>query len=339
MKIKNEFVKLKTKNREITLKNLILNNYLSIFAKCQYNEFSAQYYGSGNKHMSRCFLKLDTPLEQEIKPDMFIYENSFDIFLEQPSITQNGNANNVSILYGFSNKYGYYDIEKGTWVHDYKLLGERKITAIAFGNTSDIFAILDTSSYDLKIPEDSLLNVSRKDNFSTDALLNGADFPLHLAPIGIREVKLFGDQAMYVYEYGILYSVGLSGAPNIMQEEYILGEDVEIVPVDDYSFKFALIKSTENTKYPQSSYQPSSTKYPVRFNTLLEKHPETSYYPSSNKYPLQSDYKYIILKFRRYYIHGTLGTFVWTGKEYTMSIYTEKKGLFEVITRIERGDD
>lgn len=338
MKIKNEFVKVKVNNRNVTLKNLILNNYLSIFSKCQYDEFSAQYYGSGNKHMSRCFLKLDTPLGQEVRPDMFIYEDSFDIFLEDPSITQTGSSNNVSILYGFNDEAGYYDISKGTWIYDFHDLGEHKITAIAFGNTSNIFAILDTSNYDLKIPANSLLSISRKDNFSTDAVLNGAEFPLHLAPVGIREKKLFGNQFMYAYEYGILYSVGLSGTRNIMQEEYVLGEDIEIVPIDEYSFKFALIKSTENTKYPQSSYQPSATKYPVRFNTLLEKHPEISYYPSSNKYPMQSDYKYIILKFRRYYIHGTLGTFVWTGKEYTMSIYTEKKGLFEVITRIERGD-
>lgn len=340
MKISNEFVKVKTKDREVTFKNLILNNYLSLFASCQYNETSAQYYGTGNKHMSRCYLKLDTPLEQEISPDMFIYEDSFDIYLHEPSIAQSGNASNVSILYGFTDEYGYYDINKGGFVYDFHELGEHKITAIAFGNDiTNIFAILDTTTYDLTIPADAVLNISRQDNFSTDAILSGSDFPLHLAPIGIRNVGLFGTQALYYYQYGLLYSVGLSGTSNIMQEEYVVGEDIEVIPVDDYSFSFALIKSTENTKYPQTTTQPSSSEFPVRFNVLMERHPLTTTYPDSNGYPMQSDYKYVIMKYRVYYIHPTLGTFVWTGQEYTMSIYTEVKGLFEVVTKIERGDD
>lgn len=339
MKIRNEFVKVKTKNREVTLKNLILDSYLSVFARCEFDELTCQYYGIGNRHMSRCYLKLDTPLEKEIKTDMFVFESDFDIFLNEPTISQSGSANNVSILYGFNDEFGYYDILKGEWVHDFHELGSMKITAIAFGNESDVFAILDTSDYDLNVPSDSFLSISRRDNFSTDAILIGEDFPLHLAPIGIRNKGLFGDQVLYYYEYGILYSVGLSGTAGILQEEYVVGEDLYVIQNADNSFKFALIKSTERTKYPQATTQPSSTRHPVRFNTFAEKHPLVSIYPGNSRYPMQSDYKYVVMKFKTYYIHPTLGTFVWTGREYTMSIYTEIKGLFEVVTKIERGDD
>lgn len=339
MKISNEFVKIKTKGREFTLKNLILDNYLSIFAKCEFDKLTCQYYGTGNRHMNRCYLKLDTPLEKEIKSDMTIFEQDFDMYLEEPTISQTGNSNNVSILYGFDNEFGYYSITKEKWEYDFREIGEHKITAIAFGNGGDIYTILDTSNYELIIPNDSFLSISRKDNFSTDAILMGIDFPLHLAPIGNRNKGLFGSKALYYYEYGILKSVGLSGTAGIMQEEYIVGEDVNVIQNTDSSFKFALIKSTERTKYPQITTQPSSTKYPVRFNTFAEKHPLTTVYPNSGKHPMQSDYKYVVMKFQTYYIHPTLGEFVWTGKEYTMSIYTEVKGLFEVVTKIERGDD
>lgn len=340
MKIKNEFVKIKTNKNEITLKNLILDKYLSIFSKCEYDEETAKQYGVGNKHLARCYVKLDVPLNKEIKHDMELVKSDFDIYLEEPVITQIGNENIVSILYGYTNEYGYYDIKEDIYVFNFQQLGEHKITAIAFGNANDdMLAILDTSTYDLSIPAESIINISRKDNFSTDAILSGADFPLHLAPIGIKETKLFGDQAMFAYEYGLLYSVGLSGTPGVMQEEYVVGEDIEVVPIDDYSFKFALIKSTENTKYPQLTTQPSLSKFPVRFNTIAEKQPLATFFPNSTKYPMQPDYKYIIMKFKTYYIHRTLDSIVWTGEEYTLSIYTETKGLFEVVTKIERGDE
>lgn len=341
MKIRNEFVKIKTKEREFTFKNLILDNYLSVLMRCEFDELTCQYYGNGNRSMSRCYLKLDTPLEKEIAKDMYVFEQDFDIYLNYPTINQSGTPNAVSILYSFDDQFGYYDIENGSWQIDFHQLGNRKITAIAFGNDTEVFAILDTSNYNLFVPADSYLSVSRRDNISTDALFNtkdNLDYPLHLAPIGIRDKGLFGDQALYYYEYGILYSVGLSGTAGILQEEYVLGEDAYVIQIDDFSFKFALEKSTERTKYPEVTIHPSSTRFPVRFNAFDEKHPSTIIFPGNNKYPMQSDYKYVVMKFRTYYIHPTLGTFVWTGKEYTMSIYTETKGLFEVITKLERGD-
>lgn len=338
MKISNEYVKINTGNREVTLNNLILDLYISVFVRCQFDLFSAQYYGTGNKYMYKCYIKLDTPLEQEIKPDMFIYENSFDIYLQSPTISQVGNANAVSVLYGFSNKYGYFDEKQGSWINDYHNLGEHKITAIAFGNNSgDIFAILDTTNYDLDIPKDSVLSISRKDNFSTDATIKGADFPLHLAPLGIRSIKEIQDTNIFIYEYGLIYSVGLGVTSGIMQEEYIVGEDVEIKQIDDFSFKFILQKSTDNTYYPYVSYQPTSSKFPTRYNVAKEIYPNSLLYTSTNKYPLQSTYKYIIMKYKGYYVDEK-GQIIYTGKEYTMSIYSEKKGLFDVITKIERND-
>lgn len=346
MKISNEYVEVKFGNKKLTLKNLILDEYLSILARTQYDKEEAVKYGFGAKYFKRCYLKFDEPIE-DISSSMTLSEADFDIYFDGTTITVSNNINSTSILYKFTSEYGYYDINQGKYIYDFfSEIGGKKITAIGFSTRQDIIntdskilAILDTSNYSLNVPIDSPLIISRKDNSTTDAVFNSkdVDFPLHLSSIGLRQIRLFGDQALHSSEYGLIYSVGLGSSAGVMQEEYIVGEDVDIKQIDDYSFKFVLQKATENTYYPNNGIYLSSSKYPTRYNVIKEIYPQNEIMPTSGKYPMQSTYKYIIIKYKCYYV-DTNKQIVYSGKEYTMSIYSEKKGLFDVITKIERDD-
>lgn len=344
MKISNEYVEVKCGKEKVTFRNLILDEYLSILIKTQYDNNEAISYGFGSKYFKRCYLKFDTPLEN-ISPNMSLSDEDFDIYFDGVTITSSNNINNASVLYKFTSEYGYYDIKQDKYIYDYfSEIGGKKITAIGFSTRDDIIqttnkilAILDTSNYNLTVPIDSPLIISRKDNSVTDAIFNSKDveFPLHLSPLGLRQIRLFGSQALYSSEYGIIYSVGLGSSAGVMQEEYIVGEDIDIKQIDNFSFKFVLQKATENTYYPNNGIYLSSSKYPTRYNVIKEIYPQNEIMPTSGKYPMQSTYKYIIIKYKCYYV-DTNKQMVYSDKEYTMSIYSEKKGLFDVITKIER---
>ena len=345
MNIDNRYVLINCGNgKVVTLKNLILNNYLSIFSKCQYDKDICKQYGNGEKTLSRCYLKFDNPIEKDITPNMNLSGNDFNLYFASPIVKQTGTINSIEITYTFRSDSGYFNPEDKeiteNVMYDIDKFYNRKITAIAFGNQKgEIFTIIDTFNYNMYITDSSEFRIIRCDIFNTDALCYNSDFPTHLAPIGKNSsllLSLYEPPAKY--EYGILYSIGLSSTLGILESEFIIGKDIEVEVIDDYSFKFVLSKKMDKTIYPSSLIMPGSNKYPTAYVPIVELYPRLNLHPNSSKYPLRAEYKFIIIKYKEYFINEE-NEMEFTGNEYMMYYYNETNGIFNFITKIERGDE
>lgn len=122
-----------------------------------------------------------------------------------------------------------------------------------------------------------------------------------------------------------------------MKEEYIIGQDIDINVIDDFSFSFKLRKGLEPNKYPTLTTY-TNNLYPLPLKVSKEILPNINLQPSSNKYPLLSDYKYIVYKYRYYYFNDKQSEYIDLDEYFTMSLPNDTKGLFEIVTKIERSD-
>lgn len=335
MIVKNEFVKIKQKNNVVELHNLILNKYLELFSRTQYESETELEDDNGQKRLTVCLIKFDTPIEN-INENIELSQQDFDI--QFSLLTQSVEFNNqeASIMYNYGRREsnGIYVIATEEYVDNLEDFLGKKITAIGFGSYNDIYTIVDTTNYSLIVEDSDSFNVFRKDNFKSDAVCS--DYPYHLSPIGKGSIQL-NEEGTTAYVYAKLYSVGLGVTMDSMAKEYIIGKDIDVNVIDDTTFSFNLKKGDVNNIFTRSSLQPTSSKYPLALYVNLFKFPSSSKFAYSNIYPAQTDYRYIIYKYRLYYFYRS--GLVELDEYYTMSYLTDVKGLFEIETKIERNDD
>lgn len=332
MKIQNKYVDIKLGKHTLRKHNFFLDSYLSQFSKCQYVFDFNDLKNLG----SAIYIKLDTPLNN-VEYSTELSSSDFDMYISYGRLQTIRNSNNLSAIYTYTNAVSFFLYENGSWVEyqDRTILDGRKITAISFR----LQTFLDTRDYNLVFEGDKVLNISREDLIVTDAIYRGeGEFPYHLDVEDKWKEDPFYSEASYPIRTR-LYSVGLGYNPGQMQEEHIIGADVENVEVnveDDFTYNFVITKATDSGIYPGNLY-PSATLQPKTFKIKTSLYPNTKIYSGANIYPRAGDYKYIIMKYKNYYVDRGSETHE-LDETYTMSFYTGKEGLLTVRDKIERSD-
>ena len=178
MKIINDIVTIKSGNKIYNYRNLILDEYLNKFSENQYCYRIKQNNGMALKYI---YLKLRTPLRDEIRAESKIKASEFDIHSHSTTkYRQTISKRQINVDYDCTFKH--YEIEN--------YYGS-KIMAIGFCTSLDkesyIDAILDTSNYNIYIEKNQEISISRRDVITSDALFytnrpNLIKGPIHLCP-------------------------------------------------------------------------------------------------------------------------------------------------------------
>lgn len=332
MKFENKYIKIKTRKQEITLHNYIYDRYLALFSQSQYEtNQNTLLTMNHNKELSHCYIKFDTNIIDITNAQ----KNDFDISLEKTVVNTVGNSNSVSTSYTYlNNENKVYDLKKQKY-ENISSYTDKKITALAFGNNA-IMSCVDTSNYDIRITKDEMFAVVRKDIMTTDGECEGIDYPLHLASIS-NIYQMLESEAMSVPVWAKLYSIGFGRIKGSMDDEYVIGDEIQVIKESDTVFGFNLLKGFQQSIYPKNAIYTSSRLYPLQEYIQKEVYPLLKMYCGNGKYPLKSNYKYIIYKFRLYYYDTMQGKIVYLNKYYTLNYPEIKaKGLFEIKTKIER---
>lgn len=330
MKVKNEYVKIKTDNKEITLKNYIYDSYLALFSKGQYLMTREIY---SKKFLGACYLKFEEELEDYTNADI----TDFDIVLMYQSKDITGNENSINMVYFYNTKLIYEIDEQGhkTQIQSIEPYLNKKITAIGFGATygSEIFACIDTSNYSIEITNNSFV-VTRKDIISSEANCVGYKYPVHLLPSCDYEKTRLWD---YKYPLAKLYSVGFARQKGVIEEEKIYPFDFQIIQESDTEYGVNFKIDANKTIYPTETLYAGNGKYPTKFHVKREIFANKNLQPANNKYPLASNYKYIVFKYRLYYYDAFNNLHIFLDEYYTMNYPIGNiQGLFEVKNKIER---
>ncbi len=311
MKIKNEYVKIKTDKRELIFNNLILDTYLRRMVEIQEN-FDNQYWQS--PFLSKCYVKFDRKLDFDV--ESILYPSDFDIEFTMTNnyISNSTNKNEIEYIYKSASRYS-----------------NKKITAIGFFANDICYACLDLFDYSLTIKETDNVSIVRKDIISTEATFNSSSsrvtYPIHLTPLPIEwnEANPKTTEEYPYYESlasAHIYSVGLGTNKNDMQKEIVLDDN----NVEFFGDKiiFRNIFSNENLL---GILEPSSRQ------------------PSNNLYPTDTEnyFTHIFIKYKLYYnIYDRQGGInyqhVDTGKWYTLSVPITATGDFDYAIKYERSD-
>lgn len=344
MIVKNEYIKIKNGKKTTTLHNYIYDEYLSLFSKTQYEIDEETPFNTlreqQKKVLDTCFIRFDTPVEDIKNVELSDFELSITSYLK--NFLGNKNRIDLTYEYDFANAWNMKKLEYINKSDYYN----KKITTIGFGDFQSIYACIDVSNYNIVVLENEELFISRKDIITTQALCYNYEFPVHLSPVGDIKNGTYDTFGDYEPIYSKLYSIGLAKTIGVENEEYIIGEDIDVKIKDDTSFSFNIIKGEDQSIYPQNNLYTGNNKYPLPFYIQKELYPKTNLYTSNNLFPLDSNYKYIFYKFRLYTVHWN-GTdpkagyleIKWLDEYYTMYLKNNTKGLFEIVTKIERSDD
>ena len=334
MKFENEYVKIKT-NKEVIMHNYIYDSYLELFSKSQYDTNEQNISKMNNeKNFYSCFIKLENKIE-DIKNTT---KSEFDLAIYDPIINVNGNNNSVTTTYNYMTTNGkIYNLkeQKEEYLNIYK---NKKITAIAFG-LNEVMACIDTSDYSVYIIEGETLAIARRDKMITDGECVGIDFPLHIAPVS-NKTQILESEAIYVPIWARLYSIGFGTTKGIIDDEYIIGKDIEVIEESSTEFGFNLLKGFEESIYPNEDLYVGDNLYPMPLYIKKEIYPSTDLYTGDSVYPMKSNYKYIIYKYRLFYCDTMQDRIINLDKYYTLNYYDNKtKGLFEIKTKISRKEE
>lgn len=337
MKVKNEYVKIKSGKKEYTLKNYIYDSYLKLFSNRQKSiyEFPGITETDETK-LDACHIKFDEPLEDYRNADILDFD--LQIPLKQYSLT--GNEKGTSTIYEYSSLMINYANPIDLTPYDGK-----KITAIGFSGVTryhdvyafrKLYACLDTSYYSIYVNKEQGIEVSRKDTIQSNALCDGYQYPLHLAPVLERFSEPDDEHHGNIGRIRpILYSVGFGSMRGKMAEEWIIGQDAEIQTIDDFKYGVAMKNPISVPLYPSNISYPSNSLYPIQPEFKETIHPQENRFPSNSMYPIKAGYNYIIFKYRLYY--NTLGDIIYLDEYYTMSYPYNPKGIFIATNKIERG--
>lgn len=318
MKIENKFIKINNGKKEYIIRNYIYNSYLKLFIDNQLSE--DDFY----MEMSNVYIKFETPIDDYMNAD----RTDFDVrtVCNNPSI--NGMENKVVSTYYYNVLGTVYEATSNINV-DISDFYNKKITALGFGTANEIFACVDTENFNIYLYEEENFHIIREDTMTSDAICRGTEYPLHLSPY-LGKIDRFNDKRVR------LYSIGLGYIQNEMAAEYVVGDTINVIRESDTSYGFNLKKGENYELHPRTTLYCGSSLYPTDVYKEKEIHPIQTIYPSMNKFPMQSNYKYIIYKYLVYYLDVNTDEMVNIGY-YTMNLPNETKGLFEIITKIERG--
>lgn len=304
MKIKNEYVEIKIGNKIYKKQNMILNTYL-------YRLFNSQISTSAlSSNINRCYIKLDTPIENVDYNTELNGKTDFDIILipavgnEKIASIVSSSSNYVKLKYSFNDNVFKYN-NKTYYSNKFSMFNKRKITAIGFGNGYNCFAFLDTSNMNIVINGNEKTIITRVDNFMSDGSSKDFDYPFHL----IQDAIYYDlDDSRDEFTKAQLYSIGFGNTLGYMEEEYLIN-NVE-TSVDDNSITLNVNRTKTIGHYPSEDLH--FTFYPTKDNS-----------------------KYIIFKYRLYRsINNQL--FVYLDQYYTMSKKNENFGNLEIKLSIER---
>lgn len=336
MKVKNEYVTIKFGNKIVTKKNMILNKYLKgvIDKQLKENVLNSPYLA-----FTTAYIKLDTPLDN-VTYDSELNFSDFELRLMVPKKTIKNTKNTIEINYKFDNSFWFIYNNVVYMGKDKSVLNNHKIMGVAFGNYKGVYTYLDTKEYNITFQDKELLQIVRKDIYFTNAIIDGFDYPFHLLQ-DEEYIYLNNDKSKRLYTY--LYSIGFGTRIGKIQDEYIIGKNLDIIQDDNFSFRFVLKKAVDNNIYPAVNFYLGNSKYPIQYKSNRELHLTSNSYCSSKLYPLSSNYKYVIYKYKFYYLrynedNTEIEGIVETDKEYTMNLYTDKKGILNIRTKIERSE-
>lgn len=114
--------------------------------------------------------------------------------------------------------------------------------------------------------------------------------------------------------------------------------EVELIVESDTSFGFNLRKGLESNKYPSATTYAGSNLYPLPLKVSKEIQPHNKLYTGSGIVPLLADYKYIMYKYRYYYFDEFRYDYIYIDEYFITNLPNDTKGLFEIVTKIERSD-
>lgn len=343
MKIKNDLISIKIGKKHYDFHNLILDEYLKVFATTQV-DVEENNKTKNRKNLTYLLLKFDIPIENLNEKSVLVNED-FDVFTFDSSTIQQVSDEKISVQYNYKIK-DVIDFSSPNYPENINIsnYNGRKITAIGFNSFgtkstsiyTNVKAVLDTSNYNIYLQENQEFAITRKDIITTDALFytsnkNKVPGPLHLMPITNKAVitpkKLYNTAGNLMISgsdesYGIIYSVGLSSFTDRIDKEFVIGEDIkitqngaelEIEGIENYL-------SNEKLLYPNSNL-----------------------YPSSNLYLTKANYKYIIIKYKVWQniLSGTyenpVRTMTDTGYFYYQAVPINKFGKLNLEIKYERG--
>lgn len=308
MKISNKYVEIKMGNKKYRKQNMILNTYLKRIFDMQMNDDHNVCL------INRCYLKLDTPIENvgyDTELDGLL---DFDIFI-YPSYNVNiiSNKNIISLNYKFDDSM--YTYNRKRYAEGLSQFNGRKITAIGFGMNRNCFTFLDTDNMNIFINANEDFLMSRLDTIQSDGTANKIEYPLHLINDTARkDVKTIvdGDYQYSETTMAKLYSIGFGNTIGLMEEEYLI-DDVE-TDRDDYSITLNVPRTKKIGHYPSEDLQ-------LGF------------------YPTMDNSKYLIFKYRlyrRYTDSNSQFVITYLDEYYTMSKPNENFGDLDIKLKIER---
>ena len=330
MIVKNEYIKIKA-DKEITITNYIYDKYLEFVAKAQYDKSYMDF------SMIRCYLKFNTAFDDVGEKETTDFDMTFPF--SNRNITTSENT--VEANYTFTpTENTAYDPNTYEYFENFDDIIGKKITAIGFSTVVNyneyIVACVDTSNYSTYFVEN--ISFQRKDIFTSDTTVKDGT-PINLTPFSNKTiVEDSGHGYTSYYCYPVLYSIGLGTRRGEMEEEYIIGEDVDVIVEGDTSFGFNLRKGLETNKYPSMTIYTGSNLYPLPLKVNKELYPHNKLYTGSGIVPLLSDYKYIMYKYRYYYYNYFMDSYIDLDEYFITNLPNDTKGLFEIVTKIERSD-
>lgn len=305
MKIKNQEVAIKIGKKERKFTNMILNNYIDLFAD--------SFVNFKNKELPICLISFT-------EPNYGINESStemdYDIVLEADLSKQTEILGEKSVI----NKYYYSNILEGN-LQDY--LGET-IKGIGFGQYSGtgeytIYAYLDVMRYNITVQENQPILVSRIDKVESDMEFYSPSSlvkaPIHLTKKGM--LNLFGMD--YTAIIPKLYSIGFGVLPYRLDKEYL----AENLIIQKNGIGVLEIKDQLEVDYLKGLY----------FSDNL--------YMSDSLKLQKPSYPFLIYKFKlfeeTYPNPEEPPVYVDTGKWYTQYKKLDKHGRIDLKIKYERG--
>lgn len=314
MKIKNKYVEVKMGNKNYKKENMILDTYLKkIFDMMTDSEHE-------NCIINRCYLKLDTPIENVDYDTELDGLTDFDVFIYSSYVSNiTANKKTMKVSYKFDDDRYYYQ-NKYYSGKGLKILNGRKITAIGFGFNRECLTFLDTNNMNIIINSNEKLIITRVDEIQSNGIATYIDYPLHLVndtanrDSETKEIDV-GGRTIFVTEdtKAELYSIGFGNTEGLMEEEYLINE-----------------------------VETSRNETSITFN--LNRTKKVGHYPSEDLhlgfYPTMDNSKYLIFKYRLYrrYFNDFSEQYniTYLDKYYTMSKPNENFGNLEIKLKIER---
>ena len=136
----------------------------------------------------------------------------------------------------------------------------RKITAVGFGYYNTCFAVVDTSKMNIILNNSEQFEITRVDNYQSDAKCYGIDFPLHLVNFS---AYYNANSSANEFTIAKLYSIGMGNREGLMESEAVI--DFEYTEIEDDNITINFGTPVDVGHYPSEDLYPGF--YPVRDNS------------------------------------------------------------------------